>query len=100
MARLWAFIMALMSPVSPSENSVNGIHWDSPPPAAEPLMFIVGPPEGCRMQATTFLLRLPIPWSSPIVVVDFPSPRGVGVMAVTSMNLPSGLSLNRSRTFI
>jgi hypothetical protein len=31
----------------------------------------------------------------PREVVDLPSPRGVGVIAVTSMNLPSGLSLRR-----
>ena len=36
MARLWAFITALMSPVSPRENSVRGMHCESPPPAAEP----------------------------------------------------------------
>ena len=72
MARLWALMTALMSPVSPRENSVNGTHCDRPPPAAEPLIFIVGPPEGWRMQATTFLPRLPMPCSRPMVVVDFP----------------------------
>jgi len=99
MARLWAFITALMSPVRPSENCVKGMHCERPPPAAEPLMFIVGPPEGWRMQATTRLPRLPIPCRRPIVVVDFPSPKGVGVIAVTSMNLPSGRCFSRSRTF-
>ena len=39
----------------------------------------------------TFLPIFPRPSTSPMVVVDLPSPRGVGVMAVTSMYLPSGL---------
>jgi len=90
MARLCAFITALISPVKPSENGVSGMHWDNPPPAAEPLIFIVGPPDGCRIAAVTFLPLLPKPCNNPIVEVDFPSPSGVGVMAVTSMYLPSG----------
>jgi len=37
--------------------------------------------DGCRTQAKTFLLRwAPKAWTRPIVVVLFPSPRGVGVM--------------------
>ena len=87
-----------MSPVRPRENSVSGMHWLRPPPAAEPLMFMVGPPEGWRMAAETLTPRLPIPCSRPMVVVDLPSPSGVGVMAVTSMNLPSFLSFKRSST--
>ncbi len=46
MPKLWAFMIALMSPVMPSEKGVSGTHCDRPPPAAEPLMFMVGPPEG------------------------------------------------------
>ena len=34
----------------------------------------------------------------PTAVTVLPSPSGVGVIAVTSMILPSGLSLRRSRT--
>ena len=45
-ARLWAFMIALMSPVRPRLNSVSGMTCESPPPAADPLTFIVGPPEG------------------------------------------------------
>ncbi len=33
----------------------------------------------------------------PMAVTVLPSPSGVGVIAVTSMILPSGLSLRRSR---
>ena len=45
-ARLCAFIMSLISPVRPRENSVIGIRRALPPPAAVPLTFMVGPPEG------------------------------------------------------
>src|SRR5688572_24445045 len=42
--------------------------------------------------------RTPIrlrPWANPIVVVVLPSPSGVGVIAVTTISLPSGRSLRR-----
>ena len=68
------------------------------PPAAEPFTPIVGPPEGWRMAAEARLLRRPRPCTRPMVVVDLPSPRGVGVMAVTSTYLPLGLSPRRSST--
>ena len=97
MARLWALVMASMSPVSPRLKSVSGMHWARPPPAAEPLMLKVGPPEGWRMAPMTFLPSAPSPSTRPMVVVDLPSPSGVGVMAVTSTYLPSGRSFSRSR---
>ena len=96
MARLWAFMMSLMSPVRPSENSVMGMSRALPPPAAVPLTFMVGPPEGWRSAPPTFFPRFPRPSIRPTDVVLLPSPSGVGVMAVTSMYLPSGLSLRRS----
>ena len=46
MARLWAEVMAWMSPVKFREYGVSGMHWARPPPAAEPFMPMVGPPEG------------------------------------------------------
>jgi len=57
----------------------------------------VGPIDGWRMQSMTFLSIRPIAWVNPTAVVVLPSPRGVGVMAVTSMYLPSGRSARRSR---
>src|SRR3989337_619363 len=93
-------MMALMSPVRPRENGVRGMHWARPPPAADPLMFIVGPPDGCRIAAVTFLPRFPRPSTNPMLLVDLPSPRGVGVMAVTSMYFPSGLLARRFRAFL
>src|SRR4030067_437734 len=96
--KLWELITALMSPVSPRENGVSGTHWERPPPAAPPLTFMVGPPEGCLMVAMTFLPFFPSPWVRPIVVVDFPSPNGVGEMAGTSTYLPLGLPASRLNT--
>ena len=66
-----------------------------PPPAAEPFTFMVGPPEGWRRQPPTFFPSRPKPSIRPSDVVDFPSPSGVGVMAVTSIYLPSGRSFSR-----
>ena len=87
-----------MSPVKLSEYGVSGMHWDRPPPAAEPFMPMVGPPEGWRMAAEERSPRRARPWTRPMVVVDLPSPSGVGVMAVTSTYLPSGRPANRSST--
>src|SRR4030042_561014 len=91
-------MISLISPVRPRENSVMGMRRDLPPPAAVPFTFIVGPPEGWRRAPPTFTPRLPRPSIKPQEVVLLPSPRGVGVMAVTSMYLPSVLSLRRSMT--
>ena len=58
-----------------------------------------GPSEGSRSVATT---RFPIrssPWVRLIETTVFPSPALVGVIAVTSINLPDGLkagSVSRS----
>jgi len=46
-----------------------------------PLIPNVGPCEGCLTQEKTFLCKQdPMACDKPIVVVDFPSPRGVGVI--------------------
>ena len=49
------------------------------------------------MQRITFLPITPSAWVRPTEVVVLPSPSGVGVMAVTSMYLPSGLLARVSR---
>src|SRR6185437_5316967 len=50
------------------------------------------------MQVKTFLPRCaPMAWLRPTVVVVFPSPSGVGVIAVTTMYFPFGASFRRSR---
>ena len=81
--RLFDADIAWMSPVRWRLNSSMGITWAYPPPAAPPLMPKVGPWLGCRMQAKALLPRTaPRAWTSPMVVVDFPSPRGVGLIPV------------------
>ena len=77
--------MQSISPVNRMENGVSGIHCAKPPPAAEPLILKVGPPLGWRIAPTTRLLSLPRPSISPMAVVVFPSPSGVGVLAVTTI---------------
>mmetsp|Transcript_13934 Transcript_13934/g.30741 ORF Transcript_13934/g.30741 Transcript_13934/m.30741 type:complete len:327 (-) Transcript_13934:299-1279(-) len=83
--RLLAAVTAWMSPVRCRLNSSIGITCAYPPPAAPPLIPKVGPCEGWRIQATVFLPRwAPRACARPMVVVDLPSPRGVGLMPVTT----------------
>ena len=68
-----------------------------PPPAAPPLIPNTGPKEGSRKQIIVFF---PIRFRAspnPTVVVVFPSPAGVGLIAVTKINFPSLLFFNLSR---
>ena len=57
-----------------------------------------GPKLGSRSATQTFLPMRFKASASPIDVVVLPSPAGVGVIAVTNINLPSGLSLIFSQT--
>ena len=50
------------------------------------------------MAAEADLPRLASPCTRPMVVVDLPSPSGVGVMAVTSTYLPLGREANLVNT--
>ena len=50
------------------------------------------------MQRSAFSPIAPMPCVSETEVVVLPSPAFVGVIAVTQMILPSGLSLSRSST--
>ena len=56
-----------------------------------------GPREGSLRQRTTFFPILARDSVRPMEVTVLPSPRGVGVMAVTSIYLPLGLSFTLSR---
>ncbi len=72
--------------------SVIGTTWAQPPPAAPPFIPKTGPMDGSRRQAID---RSPSPLRasvSPTVVVVFPSPAGVGDIAVIRISLPSGRS--------
>jgi hypothetical protein len=51
-----------------------------------------GPSEGWRMLTDAFRPIRLRPWASPTVVVDFPSPSGVGVIAVTTTYFARGRS--------
>ena len=55
-----------------------------------------GPSEGSRRQMTAFLPMRLSASPRPTVVVVLPSPAGVGLIAVTRISLPSGLSFSVS----
>ena len=61
----------------------------NPPPAAPPFTPNTGPRDGSLSAMQAFLPILFRASPKPTVVVDFPSPAGVGLMAVTSISLPS-----------
>ena len=63
-----------------------------PPPAAPPLTPNTGPKEGSRNAIIAFLPIFLNPSPKPTEVVVFPSPAGVGVIAVTKINFPFSLS--------
>jgi hypothetical protein len=50
-----------------------------------------GPNDGSRKHNATFFPNARNPSANPIDVVVFPSPAGVGVIADTNINAPSGL---------
>ena len=96
--RLCANPTAWTSPVRCKLKSSIGTTCEYPPPAAPPLMPNTGPKDGWRIQTAVFLPIRLSDIARPIVVTVFPSPSGVGVIAVTSIYLPSLLCLWRSRT--
>ena len=97
MARLWALMISLISPVKPSENSVMGMRRDLPPPAAVPLTFMSGFARRLTETATDVLPSLPEPLDQTHARRRFSLPRGVGVISgVTSIYFPSGLLFRRS----
>ena len=66
-----------------------GAVWARPPPVAPPLTPKHGPSDGSRRQ---IIVRVPAAFNAspnPIVVVVLPSPAGVGLMPLTSTNLPA-----------
>ena len=58
--------------------------WLYPPPAAPPLIPKTGPSDGWRMFTDALCPIRLRPCANPTVVVDLPSPSGVGVIAVTT----------------
>ncbi len=89
-SRLWALVMAWKSPVNWRLIASDGSTRLAPPPVAPPLRPKTGPIEGCRNARHASFPILRSPWASPIEVVVFPSPAGVGVIAETRISLPAG----------
>ncbi len=96
-SKLLAAPTAWISPVKWRFKSSMGTTWEYPPPAAPPLIPKTGPIDGSRRVLNTFLPILARPWPNPMEVTVLPSPKGVGVTAVTTIYLPWGLSLSLFR---
>ena len=79
--------------------SSSGTTLDNPPPVAPPFNPKTGPNEGSLSANIGDLPMNFRPCASPIDVVVFPSPAGVGLMAVTKMSLPSFLCSRVFMTF-
>ena len=97
--RLFAAVMACISPVKCKFISSIGSAWEYPPPVAPPFMPKTGPSEGSLRAITAFLLSLLSAWPNPIVTVVLPSPAGVGFIAVTRISFPSGQFSNLLNIF-
>ena len=95
--RLFAPSMAWKSPLKWRLMSAIGATCAIPPPVAPPFTPNTGPILGSLRARTDFFPIFLSPSPNPIVVVVLPSPRGVGVMAVTRISLPSFFSLLSER---
>ena len=87
--KLFAAVIAWISPVKWRLISSIGTTCAYPPPAAPPLIPKHGPSDGSRIATTDFFPNLLSACDNPIIVVVFPSPAGVGLIAVTKINFPS-----------
>ena len=96
-SRLFAAPIAWKSPVKCRLMSSMGTTCAYPPPAAPPFTPKTGPRDGSRRATITFLPSFCMPSARPTVVVVLPSPAGVGLIAVTRINLPSFLSVSFKR---
>ena len=97
-SKLLAAVIACISPVKWRLISSIGATWTWPPPVAPPLIPKTGPKEGSLNAKIDFFPILERPSAIAIETVVFPSPKGVGFIAVTKINLPSFLFLNFSYT--
>src|SRR6056300_101986 len=89
-----ADVIAWKSPVKCRFISSIGTICAYPPPAAPPFIPKFGPKDASRIQIIAFLPMRFKPSPRPTVVVVLPSPAGVGLMAVTKINLPFSRSCN------
>ena len=96
-SRLCADPIACASPVKCILISSSGITLDFPPPVPPPFIPKTGPKDGSLKLVTADFPSLFNPCVNPIAVVVFPSPALVGVIPVTTINLPlPGFSLINS----
>ena len=86
--KLLALVIAWKSPVKCKLISSEGTIDALPPPHAPPLIPNTGPNEGSLSTHTDFFLSFLNASLIPIDIVVFPSPYGVGLILVTSTNLP------------
>ena len=70
-----------------------------PPPAAPPFIPKTGPRDGSRRAISAFLPMWRSASPKPTVVVVFPSPAGVGLIAVTKISLLSLFLGSESKYF-
>ena len=77
-----------MSPVKCKLISSIGATCECPPPVAPPFIPNTGPSDGSLNASIEFLPIFLNPSANPIAIVVFPSPNGVGLIAVTNTNFP------------
>ena len=86
--KLLADVIACISPVKCRFISSIGAIWTFPPPVAPPFIPKTGPKDGSLSANIAFLFILFSPSAIAIDTVVFPSPNGVGFIAVTSISFP------------
>lgn len=92
--KLFADVIACISPVKCKLISSIGATCDIPPPVAPPFIPNTGPSDGSLNASIAFF---PILFNASAIAIDtvvFPSPNGVGFMAVTKISFPFSFSFN------
>ena len=97
--KLFAEVIAWISPVKCKFISSIGATCTFPPPVAPPFIPKTGPSDGSLNAKIDFLFIFLNPSAIAIETVVFPSPNGVGLKAVTNTNFPFLLSFTFSKTF-
>ena len=87
--KLFAEVIAWISPVKCKFISSIGATCACPPPVAPPFIPNTGPSDGSLNASIDFLPIFLNPSARPIDIVVLPSPNGVGLIDVTRTRLPS-----------
>ena len=85
---MFAVVIACISPVKCKFISSIGATCAFPPPVAPPFIPNTGPNEGSLNANIDFFPIFASPSAIAIDIVVFPSPKGVGFIAVTNTNFP------------